>query len=205
MNLLRLNNNNNEYIHALLKIQDYLPEAIIAGGAIRDLYHNKPIKDIDIYVPNDDTVAIHDVSFWVQLFDLNRMHGDCIEHSGVEGESYDGKNHIGMVWEIQKLGTLYNIIIVDVNPTDYVNNFFDIGLCKAYCDGKKIRLTADFMRDSQNKLLTVVSKHLPQEEFDGMMDNHVARLKIKYPEHTLVVPPKYEEFYNNYKTGLKIS
>ncbi len=204
MNLLKLNKNN-EYIHTLLKIQDYLPEAIIAGGAIRDLYHNKPIKDIDIYVPQDDGVAVHSVSFWRQVFDLNTMHGDYIDHSGTDGESYNGKNHIGVVWEIQKRGVLYNIIIVDVLPVEYVNDFFDIGLCKAYCDGKKIRLTADFMCDSQNKLLTVVSKHLPQEEFDGMMDNHVARLKTKYPSHTLVVPLKYKDFYNNYQQTLKIS
>jgi len=199
MNLLRLGKNH-EYIHTLLKIKEYLPEAIIAGGAIRDMYHKKPIRDIDVYIKKTDTTPIYQTSFWQQLFALDNT-TDYIEHSGKSytGKPYTGKTHIGMVWEIRKNGIMYNIIVTDIDPVDYVEQFFDIGLCKAYCDGTKIRLTADFMHDSRNKLLTVVSKHLPQDEFDGMMDRHIAKLRKKYHDYKLVIPAMYKDFYTAYK------
>lgn len=204
MNLLRLSKNNT-FIYTLSKIRKTIPTTIIAGGAIRDLYHNKPINDVDIYVSLsaiEKNIEIDTEKFWIQMFDIDSRslfnHEYIKQLGGDDEESYEEKNHIGLVWEIRKSGILYNIIVVDIDPIEYVTRYFDIGLCKAYCDGTKIHLTADFMHDSQFKCLTVVSEEMPQTEFDHMMEYHVKKLKNKYPEHTLVIPPAYEELYKEY-------
>ena len=193
---------NKHYALVLSKIQKTIPEAIIAGGAIRDLCHGKTVKDVDIYVPCEttstkDSLCAFEEDFWGEIFSFNNP-DDYIEQAGDSDESYEGKNHIGIVWEIQSEGVLYNIILVDINPIEYVEKYFDIGLCKAYFDGKRFRLTADFINDSKNKTLTVVVNNIKQGEFEHMMEWHVAKLQRKYKDHTVVVPEKYTEMYNKF-------
>ncbi len=207
MKLLRLNKNS-DFIFMLSKIREKIPSAIIAGGAIRDLYHNKQINDIDIYIPatGSHSNEIDDVQYWKQLFDLKTsglFSSDNIRIMNPEScVGYENNNHIGMVWEITKAEKLYNLIVTDIDPTEYVTKYFDIGLCKAYCDGTRIKLTADFMHDSIFKRLTVVSNSISQEGFNHMMEHHVEKLKNKYPAHTLVIPPEYDEQYKKYTKNL---
>jgi len=191
-----------DYIKVLLKIQKDIPCAIIAGGAIRDQYHGKEINDIDIYVP-ESAGGVYKEKYWKEVFDLaigQLFSSDDIEMLGEVDDdgAYTEKNHITGVWEISKSSTKYNIIITAIDPTEYVERYFDVGLCKAYCDGKKLHFTADFMHDTQFKRLTLVAEDIDQEEFDKMMDNHIKKLKLKYPTHTLVIPPKYEQLYKEY-------
>jgi len=191
-----------EYIHILKRIQKYIPTAIVAGGVIRDLYHNKPVNDIDIFVPSDSSeyaekVSVFMESFWKKIFDITDESvytPDRISILGEGSEEYEQKNQVEMVWGVCKNRIDYNIIVLDMDPTEYVNRFFDVGLCKAYCDGTKIRLTSDFLYDSQHKLLTVVSESMPHPEFDYMMDNHIVKLQEKYPNHKLVILPHYHQF-----------
>lgn len=193
-----------EYINFLLKIQKTVPSAIIAGGALRDQYHDIKINDIDIYVPNVGE-EIYSEKYWKQLFNLKigkLFSADRIKMMSADSEEgYIDKNFICDVWEITKNRIDYNIIVVDIPPIEYVNKYFDIGLCKAYCDGIKIHFTADFMHDSKFKHLTIVTENIEnigQAQFDFMMDHHIHKLQTKYPTHTLVVPAKYADLYNEY-------
>lgn len=40
-----------EWREVLLKVREVFPNAIIAGGALRDLEYNRPVKDVDIFIP----------------------------------------------------------------------------------------------------------------------------------------------------------
>lgn len=210
MNLSNLSTHN-KYICALREIRKIIPSAIIAGGVIRDLYHDKQIHDVDIYVPNDPASFIGNGSvyseiFWKTHFDLKTNISfaiDSITSSTSGDDEYEEKNHINMTWNISKNEILYNIIIVDIDPTEYVTKFFDVGLCKAYYDGTKIRLTSDFMRDSQNKTLTIVSESMSEEEFHYMMNKHIVKLQHKFPGHSLVIPSHYAEYYKEYNSNIK--
>ena len=84
---------------------------------------------------------------------------------------------------------------------EYVTRYFDVGLCKAYCDGVKLHFSADFMHDTQFKKLTIVTEDIQQDEFNRMMDGHVEKLKQKYPTHALVIPPKYAHLYEEYDSN----
>src|SRR5690348_12463644 len=39
-----------EWREALRRVQLYFPEAVIAGGALRDLFTGRQVKDIDVFV-----------------------------------------------------------------------------------------------------------------------------------------------------------
>lgn len=192
----------NDGIQLLKTIQEAAPDAILAGGAIRDVYHNKLVKDHDIFVSCADTSDVYSDDFWKKYLNLNTsgmFATDSITNfEDSEDGSCGGMSHVDMVWEINKGNILYNIIVVDMNPIEYVNRHFDIGLCKAYCDGKRIRLTSDFMHDSQFKHLTIVAEDMPQEEFNHMMDRHVENVKEKYPGYKLVIPERFEQYYKEY-------
>jgi hypothetical protein len=189
-------------IPVLKTIKEAFPEAIIAGGALRDAYHKKQIKDYDIFISAEDAEEdIYDESLWIDLLDLKTEGILCDEITNVsdnEEGSCTGRNFIDVVWEINKNYIDYNIIAIDMDPEVYVNEHFDIGLCKAYTDGKKIRLTEDFLYDSRHHLLSIVAKNMPQPEFVRMMDNHVQRIKLKYPGWKLEVPPEYQGYYKEY-------
>ena len=53
-----------EWLDVLKEIQQYFPGAVIAGGALRDLLSDKPIKDVDIFVPlHLDYVGTPDIAY----------------------------------------------------------------------------------------------------------------------------------------------
>jgi len=200
VNLQRLSKNT-EAIYNLLSIRDTFPSAIIAGGWLRDLYHDVPINDIDIYVTSvgaeNPNYSVYSKDFWCKQFQLKNSGFDNITELTEKG-NYGDKNHIEMVWDINKGATTYNIIAVDMDPIKYVEQCFDVGLCKAYCDGSRIRLTADFMHDSQHHEITLVSKEINESEFRHVMSRHIPKIKNKYPGHTLVIPEIYQKWYKNF-------
>jgi len=193
---------NKHYAEILTRIHEHSPSAIIAGGAVRDLCHGVHVNDIDIYIKHDailadKTYSAYDEEFWDEIFPMSHR-DDYIECMNGD-ESYEGLNHIDVVWEIQSNDVLYNVILVDTDPKAYVMNYFDIGLCKAYFDGKRFHLSADFITDSKNATLTIVAhRSIKQREFDNMMMYHVAKIQKKYQNHVLIVPKKYEEMYKQF-------
>ncbi len=203
MNVVELRKNW-KYAEILSEIHSVIPSAIIAGGAVRDLCHDKPVNDIDIYVPTGaalgktafDSDEMYESEFWEYLFSMDGT-DDYIDSNTGDG-SGEGSIHIDTVFEIYSNNTLYNIILVDLNPVEYVERHFDVGLCKAYFDGKKFRLTADFMRDSKNSTLTIVAENMKQNDFDRMMEGHVTKLQRKYPHHSIIIPPAYTEMNMNF-------
>jgi len=190
-------------LSVLKQIKADVPDVILAGGAIRDVYHDKQIKDYDFFISRDNRDAdIYDEDFWIETLNLNTT-GILCDHIRNVSDDEDGScsdsNHVEIVWEIEKYsGEIYNIVILDINPEKYVNEYFDIGLCKVYTDGNRLRLTSDFTHDSRYGVLTIVANDMTKQEFFRMMDNHVHRLKQKYRGWKLVVPARFDELYKEW-------
>jgi hypothetical protein len=193
--------------------------AIIAGGAIRDTYHNKPVRDIDLYIWSPETSNEHTTrSIKDVLKQLDASHPTRIEpipapaaptfyiksakspahqapaiirpSMGTDcGESIYDTAYISGVIPCTIKGQDFEFIITSINPILYVNDFFDIGLCKCYSDGHKIQLTSDFIEDSLNKTLTIVGKDMHQCHIDYTMQNHVPKLQEKYPNYPIRYAP----------------
>ncbi len=196
MNSLRSLRKSDEIFSNLLKIQKLVPGSIIAGGFLRDLYHNKPINDIDLYVPNYVIDEVNTIPFWEDVFNLDEDTFDSI-NSGTSSEAhYAALPNISHTLEVDTGSYLYNIIILDTPPINYVNESFDFGICKIYCDGIKIRLGADFIKDSAQKVLRVANKKLTDDQFNIMMYGHYTRLKRKFPDFTLDLPNEYKPLYD---------
>ena len=178
--------------------------AIIAGGAFRDIYHGWYPRDIDIFVwdpafSNEKTpfeklknnrkenpghvwrTGPDMDAMWSNIMRLDDM--DIIEQRFGEYDEQKGK--ITAVWDVWKSLINFQIIFTKLRPVDHMEQNFNIGLCKCYCDGTKVRFTGDFMRDASNKTLTIVGKNLTQREYDHTIDTHIPRIKGKYPNFTI--------------------
>ncbi len=167
------------------------PEAVIAGGALRDLDHNKPVKDVDVFVVDrgDATLAM-----------LNKaLHG-----AGNVLGSDDANTESGSV---DRLSTVIDYTPVDENeppiqvivmpaslyagsPDDpsvflqYMLDDFDIGLCRIGFDGKSVIRTEEYERDVADGTITILKAESVTEL--GRSRARAERIGQKYPDHKIV-------------------
>jgi hypothetical protein len=200
----------NEPIRVLRKIQARAPDAIIAGGYHRDLYNNVPFNDVDIYIRSDANLSSsegHDLcnsSYWKSFFNLRLddwRSADAISELGETDEEYDVANNsnIFTVFAMVKNQIKYNLIIINIDPIVYVDTVFDFGICKTYCDGKKVTFTKEFMSDIENKTITFTEEDVSVASLHHAMQVHLPKLKYKYPTHQLIVPERHQKVYQKYK------
>jgi hypothetical protein len=173
--------------------------AIIAGGCLRDLYHQRYPRDVDIFLwdpelSNETTPFAELVAnkkenpghvwrtghaadrIWIDLMRLEDF--DVIEQKFDDYHEQKGK--ITAVWDIWKSDINFQLIFTKTPPLEHLNNNFNIGLCKVYCDGTKVRFTGDFMKDASNKTLTICAKNMTEQEYEFTINQHIPRLKKKY-------------------------
>lgn len=208
-------NRHDETIRTLQLIKNAgFESAIIAGGAIRDLYFDIMPTDIDIFVwdphfspEGTDHAAWYANSggtFWEDVLKLNRRStvytSDCVRQSFVDyGPQQIGSGKITAVWNVLKGYMPYQIIFTVEKPTTHIMKFFDVGLCKAYCDGDVVRYTSEFMHDAKNEQFTVLGQDMSQREFNYAMDHHIPKLQAKFPKYKTVIADHNQKLYLDYK------
>lgn len=179
--------------------------AVLAGGAIRDDYMGRfdEIKDFDIFIhdlmyePDQIEEIIKKVfpknDLAEQLFDSDYL--TLEEQQDQEGDVKPGSHlHIGDVWEVDEDNLTYQLIFTKAPPVEHVEKYFDIGFCKGYCDGRKLRYTDDFLRDVWNKTLTIVGDDMTEEQVNYSVDVHAQNILKKYDGFRVVVPDRYKKF-----------
>jgi len=163
--------------------------AIIAGGAIRDAHGHKPIKDIDIFI---HTPSIsRDSAMYVTIGSLSRIlelkpSDAIIQNPAPDNYADDPEHIIAELFDVGKNDIDFQLIFLTIPPIEYVNDWFDIGLCKAYYDGTRVHYTSDYVTDATNKTLTIVGKHL---NTGPAIDERIKRLQLKYPEYVVKFAP----------------
>lgn len=132
---------------------------IIAGGCLRDLLLQRPIKDVDIFVAG--------------LMQENVKYADGFAVDDV----FDAE------------GTQYQIICHRFGSIEGIIENFDIGLCKLWCEPAPpapqfnpyvVRLHPDFVRDMVNKTITALRDNGTNHA------EHLRRVMQKYPDYRLV-------------------
>ena len=186
---------------------------IFAGGSLRDDYMGQydMISDYDIFLQGNN------VSHYVLAGDrldplietiISKVfpnNDDYCELFGSEyltpteqasrSDSKQGANdQIIGVWEIDDTGVLYQLIFTKEDPVTHLNKYFDVGFCKAYCDGKKIRYTDDFLYDVKHKQLTIVGDDMSKDQVLYTIEHHCEKIQWKYGNFRIVVPPRYQKF-----------
>lgn len=193
--------------------------AIIAGGAIRDTVMDVMVNDVDIFIqspshipsdqPRPDCLPAHPfkheewLTYWARVLKLDTktrsVVGDRIswhysaytppaDHST---ETFKHSPSILSVWNVFRGFNMYQLIFTTSNPVEYVEEKFDFGICKAYCDGTRVRLTRDFVTDSRNRTITLVGKELTARQVEYAVSSHFPRIQEKYPGYKLIIPAEY--------------
>ncbi len=188
---------------------------LIAGGAVRDLYFKRPYRDIDVYVHTDELIkAIDSISplpiptpgpksvfevavMMAEIADPSReckaiqklLKADSVQIKGYQNNPYYDNNHICCVYQVNYQGLEpVELIVVDINPLVYFNDFFNIGICKAYFNGSKLHYGPDFMSDVTNKTLTIVGQ-MDERQLYTTLSKHVAKLLQYFPKYDVRIIP----------------
>jgi hypothetical protein len=184
------------------------PEAVIAGGALRDLDHGKPVKDVDIWVRTVvDTRLTRELVTkamgyepLVVLFDRDKVKaGDGSEYEDWNDdlqlvvdyahEAPRGTDWDSVVEDILDPRPHFQVMAMDMPAArdgalsrgDVITNDFDIGLNRIYYDGVSVYQTAAYCIDSLTKSMTVL-RCRNEYELDRIKER-IERLKQKYPDH----------------------
>jgi hypothetical protein len=204
-------------IRLLTKIQNAgFKSAILAGGAIRDMYHGVAVSDYDIFLWCPDLSnewggfktmpPYDDIDYLAKLVGIKRNRspymsaftGIISQYKPTTKGDYTINEHISSVWDITMPNADYQLIFVNERPVDYVLKYFDIGICKTYCDGKKIHFSEDFTTDVTNNTLTICAQDMSKAMFNYIIRHHLPRIKRKYPGYRVVVAPHNLVFVNQH-------
>jgi hypothetical protein len=198
-------------------------KCILAGGALREIYMGLywHISDYDIFVDDSDNYLSNNIDVVEnklaevfrtksplrqpeinQIFDSNYMTLDEEQesHAVIKPGSHE---HISGVWEVDigpYNGGLYQIMLVKRDPIEYVEKYFDFGMCKVWCDGKRIHYTADFLQDVKEHTLTLVGENLTQDQVRHALNHHSEKIRNKYPAFRVVVPERYQKYVEEGKS-----
>lgn len=181
-------------------------EAVIAGGALRDLYNGRKIGSVDVFIK----APFMQKSFMKQLADYNILARTQRDAKGRLVKFLPVKKRLGAqtterymigdpldrtdTWQIiDREGTTFNIIMLgsdlggelrksykEGNHRKGIANLlsrFDFGLCQIACNMHSVITTDAYNRDAQKRTLTLRDPLATTAE-------HVAAMISKYPDYT---------------------
>lgn len=133
-------------------------EAFIGGGALRDLDHDRPIKDVDIFV-RDRAGCAHGVLMAtlpeLTIYDKTEFHSEyAINFPDVAGVYEAFESVLG--------GAPYNIIACNGPAGDtafrrHHLSRFDLGICHIMFDGTLRTMDTHYVTDAANRTITLVN------------------------------------------------
>lgn len=166
----------------LALIQQHAPSAYLAGGALRDAWYGRPIKDLDFFIPADA---------------LDWLIGEALEKAGyrctvvANAQYFADDPTVADARLYEQAGLLpVNIIRLHVfNPCRDALDRFDLGFCQIGFDGQHVHTTNAFAIDEADHTITLTRCESP-EQFERSL-SRVNRLRDKYREFIFVVPEKF--------------
>lgn len=167
----------------LADIQQVCPSAVIAGGCLRDIYLDKKVKDIDIFIQAGD---ITEAEGLFEKLDgkppKTRDFGLSMDEAGAYPDSmtevilvedYPGKNPTGS--PVQLIFTNWR--------TSCIIDRFDTGFCQIMFDGKEVRASEWFHHDCGLKVINI--RRCESKTHLGSSIKRFARFQKKFPDWEL--------------------
>lgn len=160
-------------VSALCRVHDHVPEALVAGGCLRDTLLGRPVNDVDIFVPYgkerlaalaiEGTHPVLTKSIPEPYFTFNSDVRSVDYYAGSDGEL--PINIIGV-----SEGTC--------TPWQQLERF-DFGICRVAFDGERLWKDLSFDRDARDRTFTLMVSQTDDQR-DYSMQRYERLLK-KYP------------------------
>jgi hypothetical protein len=153
-----------KWIYILRRVKAVRPEAIIGGGALRDLDNKRPIKDIDIFVTSDEAVrkALRPTHPYL------RRYINC-EYLGIGN---------GEVQKTMDFISPYGFPPVNVTVVSGEGSPIYL-LSQIAFDGAHILASPHYYKDKRDKTFTLLREDDEKEAVHSL--RHFARISRKYP------------------------
>lgn len=158
---------------------------VVAGGVLRDLFHDVPVNDIDVFIPHVNG------SPQEGLRALKNIFGD---DGRLDFVSYSDDIDVLYAFTFPNLSFApVNFIVVKADvPLTGERCRMDFGLCQVWYDGLHIECTEAFQDDYWNQTFTL-KRGSSERDFARSM-RRWRRLSQKYPGHTLVIPEEFQQY-----------
>lgn len=166
-------------------------EIVCAGGAVRDILCNKPVKDLDFFLEGDASTLFRHSNLYSELCqELN--HGcHTRDHVVLDMNKVSSNTKYGgygsselFVVEFPCGWRNYPIQLVflpEGNVRKEVFEKFDFGLTRVYCDERGVRAHPTFYHDQLNRRLTYYGSG-----WGCTSPERIARLREKYSDYRFV-------------------
>jgi hypothetical protein len=181
-----------KYQDILIALKAIVPDAHIAGGAVRDTILGKPIQDIDIFIEDD----------WTEnAAELLRSQFGYVKVG--EWKKYLGFSDPAMirVAKFEKAEETIPICIIGlvsgyVTPKSNIARF-DFGICMVAFDGENTIRTPKFDSDVENKTFTLYRAD-NMEQFVYSMSRYKKITASRYVGWGLSVPEIFKDYATEY-------
>lgn len=191
-------------------VNDSFPHAhvVIAGGALRDTLHEKPVKDLDVFIRLDidsDDERLYqewydgctklacklgngysDITTWVGS---NNWPPRPIEGSGsLDPDLKGSRNNKGYSYGAFSLvdftpgyyNTPVQLVFIAEDPVKNVRDHFDFGLSQVYCTRNTLRMFPPYWKDKDLKRITYTPSVEPNDQRIMSSMLRLRRLQEKY-------------------------
>jgi hypothetical protein len=178
------------------------PEAIIAGGAMRDLDNGRPIKDIDIFVSDKADVDVFRKlgdAVMAACFNPHIKATTTVSKDSVAYLEFFDENLVE-VFTFKAEGSPQDIQIIvlkDASDPWKVLDRMDFGLCQiglkvTEANEPVIYATDAYVNDKSNRTFTL-TRCDSRKQFERSMERF-ERLHQKYEHHVLMVPGEFYKY-----------
>lgn len=175
--------------------------AVLAGGALRDLEHGKPVRDLDIFIPGDDipSPGLEDLDQAYGVKGKWALHPMAAYRMG-KTDVVATATHIAVkklagvsdgVSQVQ-LYVVNTVILKEPLSVMGVLERMDFGACQIGFDGRGVWATYAYCKDHHDKTLTLCRCE-DEKDFERSM-RRAEKLKVKYPDYSLVTPWQFRKY-----------
>lgn len=161
------------------------PNCILAGGAPRDWFFNKPANDLDYYIHVDEL--------------QRKFIGDRLARLGYKGAvklghkdpTYKSLKTLKEVWEFEHMGQRVQVMVMSESTYTSVLSHFNLDTSKAWWKGYSVRYEPEFILAHMFKLLMVDGDEPPKSAY-------VDKMTARYPDYLLTLRASYDVFLKMY-------
>lgn len=161
--------------------------SILAGGAPRDWYFDKPANDLDFYVYLPEAT----VSFETLRWELLGLELQRIDWNDSRSEEYKCMEHLSRIWEGEQEGVKFQIMVMRKPTFKSVVPMFGASVCMAWWKGEEVRVEPEFEFSHIFKTIFKKANYTAKEK-------HIQKMKERYPEYKVDSFTNLEKYITGY-------